>query len=405
MMAEEPEIQIEYLDRCGDCGQKRVKLPDPLPSIGDDFDWDVRDYDGFRLFMLEELTARFQERKRWTPADMEVVLVETLSVVLDQLSDMNDRVQAESFLQTARKPETVRRLLEMIGYKPVLHTDHKLLDKVSADMHDDNQRLEKLWRYYPHLMDQAKIDGPLSIHHQHRIVTLEDYKLQLQTHPLILDVDAYSKWTGSWYTHYVVVRLINNLELDQKLTEEDIVVNLTNIAETYQRFLDDLEDYYQNLEIDVENIPPIIGRTPRYLLQDVIQKQRMVGQEVILLDATLIGIVLSISIRINKDFYRSQVSDEVRDILINTSFGYFAPGNLSFGEDIVSSNLIEIVKDVDGIESVCINQMKRVSTIYSDQSGSGRIVLQGYEVAVLEDDTKQIERGRLTITVHGGLAG
>ena len=402
-MAEEPEIHIEYLDRCGDCGQKRVKLPGQLPAIGDDFDWDVRDYDGYRLFMLEELAARFQERKRWTPADMEVVLVETLSVVLDQLSDMNDRIQAESFLQTARKPETVRRLLELIGYKAALHTDEKLLNKVSAEVHDDNERLEKLWRYYPHLMQQAKIDGPLSIQQQHRIVTLEDYKLQLQPHPMVLDIDAYSKWTGSWFTHYVVVRLINNLELDQELVKEDVVVDLTDVDEAYQRFHDELEDFYQDQEI--EKIPDVIGRTPRYLLQDVIQKQRMVGQEVILTDATLVGIVLSVSIRIHEEFYRSQVSDEVRDVLINNSDGYFAPGNLAFGEDIVASNLIEIIKQVDGVESVCINKMKRVSSIYPDQSGSGRIVLEGYEVAVLEDNTELTERGRLRITVHGGLAG
>ena len=402
-MAAEPEVMIEYIDGCGDCGRKRVTLPDPLPVIGDDFDWDIRDYDGYRIFMLEELAARFLERKRWTPADMEVVIVETLSVVLDQLSDMNDRIQAESFLETARKPETVRRLLELIGYKPALHTDKKLLDQISADLTDDNERLEKLWGYYPHLMNQAKVDGPLSINQQLRMVTLDDYKKQLLAHPLVLDIDAFSKWTGSWNTHHVVVRLINNLELDKELTKEDVIIDLTEIDESYQRFQNELEEYYQTQEI--KTIPQVIGKTPRYLLQDVIQKQRMVGQEVQLINATLVGIVLSISLRISEEFYRSQVRDTVKDVLINNSFGYFSPGVLSFGEDIVASNLIEIIKTVDGVKSVCINKMKRVSSIYPDQSGSGRIVLEGYEVAVLEDDADFSERGRLTITVHGGLAG
>ena len=84
--------------------------------LGDDFDWLVRDYDSFRRFMLEELAARFPERTRWTPADMEVVLVEVLAAVLDQLSDMLDRVATESYLETARRPETVRRLLALIGF-------------------------------------------------------------------------------------------------------------------------------------------------------------------------------------------------------------------------------------------------------------------------------------------------
>src|SRR5262249_32701696 len=81
----------------------------PLPNVGDDFDWLTRDYDGFRLFMMEELAARMPERARWTPADLEVVLVEALAAVLDQLSDRADRVAAEAYLETARRPESVRR--------------------------------------------------------------------------------------------------------------------------------------------------------------------------------------------------------------------------------------------------------------------------------------------------------
>lgn len=415
-MADKPAIHIEYLERCGDCGDKRVELPLPLPEIGDDFDWDVRDYDGYRLFMLEELAARFQERKSWTPADMEVVLVETLSVVLDQLSDMNDRIQAESFLQTARRPDTVRRLLELIGYQPYLHTDQKWLDKLTNNQYkvldtDDsltikrknNEQLETLWDYYPHLKEQAKIDGPRSIKQQHRMVTLEDYKLQLQSHPLVLDVAAYARWSGSWYSHYIVVRLINNLLLDDGLAIEDVITDMNDIDESFQRFKEELKDYYQQMELSDQ--PEIEGNTSRYLLQDVIQRQRMIGQEVVLRDASLVGILLSLSVRISKEFYRSQVSDEIKDVLISRSHGYFSPGNLSFGEDIVASNIVEIISNLDGVESVCINKLKRVSSIYPDQSGSGRIVLEGYEVAVLEDSEEYPGRGRLKIVVHGGIAG
>ena len=122
-MANNPVPRLIFREGCPDCGSREVELPEPLPPVGDDFDWLLRDYDGFRLFMLEELAARFPERRRWTPADMEVVLVEALSVVLDQLSDMLDRVHAEAYLQDARRPESVRRLLAMIGYDAVALAD------------------------------------------------------------------------------------------------------------------------------------------------------------------------------------------------------------------------------------------------------------------------------------------
>jgi len=122
-MADNPVPKLIFREGCPDCGHREIQLPKRLPPVGDDFDWLLRDYDGFRLFMLEELAARFPERRRWTPADMEVVLVEALSVVLDQLSDMLDRIQGEAFLQDARRPSSVRRLLSMIGYDAVAMAD------------------------------------------------------------------------------------------------------------------------------------------------------------------------------------------------------------------------------------------------------------------------------------------
>ena len=115
-MAEDPKSTLLFQGTCPDCGERQVELPAPLPEIGDDFDWQVRDFDSIRRFMLEELAARFPERTRWTAADMEVVLVEALAAVLDQLSDMVDRVGAEAYLESARRPESVRRLLKLIGY-------------------------------------------------------------------------------------------------------------------------------------------------------------------------------------------------------------------------------------------------------------------------------------------------
>ncbi len=117
------------------------------------------------------------------------------------------------------------------------------------------------------------------------------------------------------------------------------------------------------------------------------------------------GIVLSISVRIAGDYFRSEIQDAVREALVDQSDGFFAPGHLQFGEDLVASDLIEVLMALDGVESVCINRMKRIGSIYSDQSGSGRIVLEGHEVAVLEDDTTLPERGSLRIVLHGGKPG
>jgi hypothetical protein len=162
-MAQDPEPRLIFNDSCSDCGVREVELPEPLPAVGDDFDWLLRDYDGFRLFMLEELAARFPERRRWTPADMEVVIVETLSVVLDQLSDMLDRVHAEAFLESARRPDSVRRLLAMIGYDAVAMAAEaaNIPDAIPPTGESDDQKRARLTVFHRAL--QSMLDDFQSI--------------------------------------------------------------------------------------------------------------------------------------------------------------------------------------------------------------------------------------------------
>ena len=64
-MADAPTQPLKFdLLACLHCGRRIANLPVPLPDIGDDFDWRARDYDALRVFMLEELIARFPERIR-----------------------------------------------------------------------------------------------------------------------------------------------------------------------------------------------------------------------------------------------------------------------------------------------------------------------------------------------------
>lgn len=58
-MATDPLATLRFDGLCPDCGRRQADLPDALPELGDDFDWDQRDYDGFRLVMLQGLAARF----------------------------------------------------------------------------------------------------------------------------------------------------------------------------------------------------------------------------------------------------------------------------------------------------------------------------------------------------------
>jgi hypothetical protein len=391
-MADQPEFQIQYVEKgCPDCGKRVVELPVPLPAVGDDFDWLVRDYDGFRLFMLEQLAARFPERSRWTPADMEVVLVETLAVVLDQLSDMLDRVQSEASLQTARDPRSVRRLLKMIGYDAVQEAG-KLIDPLDlTERGEKTLDLEREWLLQPRLMEQARQEGPARIHTQRRMITLQDYAERLEEHPLVLRTSVYSRWTGSWQTIYVATILVDNNELDS--TVPDDAEGLRQRIESFHKQLSLPQPFWSD------------QTTIRSVLDIYLDAYRMAGQEVLLVNVEPVGIAIDLSLRVGDTYFQSEVRCATESALGNKLGGFFQPGRLRFGEDVNAGDIMQQVLQLDGVEAACLNRFKRVGKRYPDQTQSGRITLDGLEIAVCDNDPQHPEHGRFRLTLHGGQPG
>ena len=397
-MADSPSLELRYQGTCPDCGVREVHLPAALPDTGDDFDWRVRDYDGFRMFMLEELSARFPERKRWTSADLEVVLVEVMATILDQLSDMLDRTAAETYLETARRPETVRHLLAFIGYDAVAKAMEK--DHIPGTLTGDEaiKALNEYWRAHPHAMEQAKRVGPWDIHTQKRMVTINDYALRIREHPLILHAHAWREWSGSWYTVHLVVIAWEFMKLDQDFDEA-----------TSQYFLDELKDEVVNFHEGFRLTPPDVVSLPlptvRMILRPYIDALRMAGQEVVLQDPVYVGIYIFISVKVGPNHFQSEVHHAIAQALGHGPGGFFTPGRLGFGEDLYTSDIIEVLMGLDGIENVCLNRFKRIGSQYPDRSEAGFISLDGLEVALCNNDAGEPGKGYYRLKLHGGRRG
>tara|TARA_Y100000310_G_scaffold343244_1_gene449961 strand:- start:1906 stop:3327 length:1422 start_codon:yes stop_codon:yes gene_type:complete len=473
-MANIPTPKLYFEASCRDCGYRQVKLPDPMPLIGDDFDWLTRDYDGFRLFMMEELAGRFPERKNWTPADIEVILVEALAVVLDQQSDALDRMHNEAFLDSARRPDSVRRLLKLIGYDAVYqhyepswssaalvqhllsykgivsdefdfsldltqstnlqklllelgkpkdflgtrpninapkvqaqlfdligyHEVTSLVEAVDLDIPEHRlfatQQLEKQWRDNAHKMDTARARGPRELHTNRRMVTLDDYRERLEDHPAVLRAASTQKWQGSWNTILVTAVLASNANMDEKV--ESV---LSAIA------LDEFK-LQTNQFHRVNQLAPIdwsASLTFRSVLKALVEKFRMVGQEVWLQDATPVGVSIALSIRVADNYFRSEIQQSIKRAMSNEPEGFFEPGRLAFGANLYASDLIEWLMSIEGIEAVCLNQFKRVGKRFADQSGAGVIRLSGEQIARCDNDAKRPAMGFWRMNLHGGQRG
>ncbi|TKB25858.1 hypothetical protein FCL47_12235 [Desulfopila sp. IMCC35006] len=396
-MAEAPRMQLRFEGRCPDCGVREVHLPAALPNPGDDFDWRVRDYDDFRMFMLEELYARFPERTRWTPADLEVVLVEVLACVLDQLSDMLDRVAAESFLETARRPETVRGLLGFIGYDAVAVAKSK--DQIDGGLSGDAaiRALENYWHSHPFAMAQAKLAGPRDIHTQKRMVTTEDYAVRLREHPLVASTHAWTEWSGSWLTLHLAVIAEGGRRLDPdegtspEAYDDDLKLRVIN--------------FHEQVGLSAPNLDTTPSPSVRMILRPYLDALRMVGQEVILQDPVFVGISMAISVKIGPNHFQSEIRHAIAQVLGHGPDGFFAPGRHSFGVDLYSSDIIEVLMALDGVENVCLNRFKRIGSQYPDRVEAGFIALDGLEVVLCDNDPGDPARGYYRLTLHGGRRG
>lgn len=392
-MADSPETELHFRGTCPDCGVREVRLPEPLIDVGDDFDWHVRDYDGFRMFMLEELAARFPERKRWNPADLEVVLIEVMATILDQLSDMADRVAAEAYLETARRPETVRQLLSFIGYDAVAAAEAK--DQIDGSLTGDEaiKKLDDYWRTHPHAMNQAKREGPRNIHIQKRMVTTEDYAIRLREHPLIQHANAWSVWTGSWFTVHIALIAWDNNELDN-----DEIEYPSDLKE-------EIINFHEGIGLSAPTLAALSSSSIRMIIRPYIDAFRMSGQEVILQDPLYIGIYMSLSIKIAHNFYQSEIHHVITQVLGHGPGGFFEPGKIGFGEDLYASDIIEALMTLEGIEHVCLNRFKRIGSQYPDQTDAGFIPLDGLEVAVCNNDANDPSGGYYRLQLHGGRKG
>lgn len=420
-MATLPDPTLSFDGTCPDCGERVAELPFALPGVDDDFDWNVRDYDSFRLFMMQELASRFPSRKRWTAADMEVVIVEDLAAALDRASHALDRVQGERFLDSARRPESVRRLLKIIGYDAVEKTTSSVLDSLrDADqtrfdaMTPDQQAqnplrseevlIEAYWRDQPEAMETARWEGPRLIAEQRRMVTLEDHETLLGGHPLVALAQAKLTWTGAWSTILVAALLEDGTALDTPLHTPDAGDPDPQVPSDLRRELwDEIVAWH-----DAEHLPlPPINAdlTGRRILRGVIDQFRLVGTEVFLEDAHGAPITMTLSVRAKPGFFRTELRQALGEVFAADEGAFFEPGRHKFGAPLYASDVIEAAMQVEGVEVACLNLFRRVGKGYEDQSADGIITIGPDEFIQCMNNRSRPDQGSYRIVVNGGEIG
>lgn len=424
-MAELPAPVVVFDDGCPDCGQRQADLPLPIPRLDDDFDWLARDYDSFRLFMMQELASRAPDRARWTPADMEVVIVEVLAAALDRLSHAVDRVQGERFLDSARRPGSLRRLLALIGYDPLpqiaaalakrpttrivkaLEILNKQLtaQNIKAYWHDNPTEMDRdiaaYWAANPVEMERARREGPLAIGQQRRMVTLDDYATTLTAHPLVALARAGLVWTGSWQTILVSTVQTNDYGLDDVL--------ILGAEDTDDNGISDdlwsqVQAHHSALDLPLADIATT-RVTARRVLRPLIDAYRMIGTEVFLEAAKPAPVAILLSVRAKPGYFRTEMQQALAQVFASERGGYFEPGRHGFGKALFASDIIEAAMRVEGVAVACLNGFRRLGRGFSDSTRDGVIEIADDEYIRCLNERGNPDGGRIEISVNGGELG
>lgn len=376
----------------GGRGARRLAPPPPPRDLGDDFNWRARDHDAIRMAMVEELAARFPAHARWSPADQEVVLIEALAAALDQLSDMADRVSGEGWLETARRPESVRRLLGFIGFDAA--TQAGLADSATTSK---EAQLEQLWTDSPALMEQARRSGPQDIHRQRRMVAPGDFTARAEEHPSVIRAAAGSHWTGAWTGMQLAVMLRwPGAQLDTTL--QHTVGYDAAAAAAITRF-------HRDRGLPLPEVAPGSATTHRLVLAPLIDAYRMLGQPVDLRDAIGTGIDMALDIGVAPAYFRSEVRRVVEQALGNGHGGFFEPGRWRLGEDLHAGDIYQVLMGLEGVASVRLTRFKRVGAQYADHAADGLIGFSGLEVPVCDNEQRRPARGQWQAQLSGGRLG
>lgn len=102
-----PSVADCYAESC--CGED---FP-TAPAIN----YLAKDYDGFRQAMLDRMSVLMPTWTESHAADMGITLVEAMAYIADRLSYMQDAVNTEAYLDTARSRISLRRHARLVDYR------------------------------------------------------------------------------------------------------------------------------------------------------------------------------------------------------------------------------------------------------------------------------------------------
>jgi len=208
---------------------------------------------------------------------------------------------------------------------------------------------------------------------QDRAVIADDVVQALLRLSSVRAAVAALRWTGSWFTWIVSV----------------LPVNMVDLVDT--------GSLHQALSSDFASV-----------VSAQLERVRLAGFDYDLRPPEFVPVDLRLHICAKPGHTRSDVARAVRDSLLAASLpngksGLYANFTLTFGRSLLLSEVYATVASVVGVESVKATWLARYDEPSNGELAAGRLDVAPWQLLRLDDDLSIPSRGRLGLSVDGGM--
>jgi hypothetical protein len=175
---------------------------------------------------------------------------------------------------------------------------------------------------------------------------------------------ALTRWTGSWYTVYVMVDRFGRKPIDEAF---------------------------------------------KLKIQNILNKHRLSGYDIEVCGPQYVPLEIEVTVTVSPDSLCEEVEKMLLDIFSNRILpnglkGFFHPDNFTFGQPLLLRSIRDVISQVDGVVSFSVTKFARVDK--EDDGGAalndGILIFGPYEVILLDNDANYPENGRIAFTMEGG---
>ncbi|MCL2868725.1 MAG: putative baseplate assembly protein [Candidatus Bathyarchaeota archaeon] len=220
----------------------------------------------------------------------------------------------------------------------------------------------------PESIAMVRQNAPEAAKINERAVTDADYaEILKRKSNEIQSVVAKTRWTGSWYTVYVMVD-----RFGRKPVDEAFKLKVKNLLNQYRLSGYDIEVY-----------------GPKY-----------------------VPLEIEVNINVSSNSLCSEVEKMLLEVFSNRLLsnglkGFFHPDNFTFGQPVFLRDLFVTLSKVDGVASFSVKKFKRTDQEENNNNNvsylsEGEIQVGPYEVIQLDNDANYPANGRIKFNLIGG---